>query len=48
MSTKQYNSPLGMYSEDLIEEIMTQVDTIRRETTTATTTTTTTTINNQY
>merc|ERR1719167_476123 len=24
MATKQYNSPLAMYSEDIIEEIMTQ------------------------
>jgi hypothetical protein len=25
MATKQYNSPMAMYSEDIIEEIMTQV-----------------------
>jgi len=25
MATKQYNSPLAMYSEDIIDEIMTQV-----------------------
>ena len=27
MATKQYNSPLAMYSEDIITEIMTQVNT---------------------
>ena len=26
MATKQYNSPLAMYSEDIIDEIMTQVN----------------------
>ena len=25
MASKQYNSPMAMYSEDIIEEIMTQV-----------------------
>ena len=25
MATKQYNSPMAMYSDDIIEEIMTQV-----------------------
>merc|ERR1712180_416185 len=31
MATKQYNSPLAMYSEDIIEEIMTQGTALGKE-----------------
>jgi hypothetical protein len=31
MATKQYNSPMAMYSEEIIEEIMTQVTKFKKQ-----------------